>query len=61
MVEDGHFEEVTKIIGRLPDKDHRNTFLFSATLTFTIDRLDESKLLLLSPAANCYLLAFKVQ
>ncbi|KAL5262230.1 hypothetical protein ACHWQZ_G007821 [Mnemiopsis leidyi] len=41
MVEDGHFEEVTQIIGRLPGPDQRNAFLFSATLAFTIDRLEE--------------------
>lgn len=43
MVEDGHFEEVTQIIGRLPGPDQRNAFLFSATLAFTIDRLEESE------------------
>ena len=42
MVEDGHFEEVTQIVGRLPKPEQRNTFLFSATLAFTIDRLEES-------------------
>lgn len=42
MVADGHFEEVSQIVGRLPGPEQRNAFLFSATLAFTIDRLDKS-------------------
>ena len=42
MVEDGHYKEVADIVGRIPCPKNRNTFLFSATLAFTIDKLDES-------------------
>lgn len=39
MVEDGHFVELTDIVTRLPGPTVRNTFLFSATLTFAIEHM----------------------
>jgi len=41
MVEDGHFVELTDIVGRLPGPTVRNTFLFSATLTFAIEHMGD--------------------
>ena len=42
-MEDGHFVELTDIVGRLPGPTVRNTFLFSATLTFAIEHMGDSK------------------